>query len=229
MDEKGRKLREVPPIYDGTPGDADEVFGILIAELRLRGAARAKRIVVTGDGASWTPNRAQLLATALGVESERIVRVADFYHAVEHLTAIADLCTGWSVERQQRWVRTMRRRLKKGKVDAVVRDARRLCRGANAAAIATQVAYFEERRDLMRYERFREEGIPCGSGAMESAVRRVVNLRLKGPGIFWKEDCAEAMLHLRAYLKAGRWDELIARVIHDCSDGRPASVLREAA
>ena len=43
---------------------------------------------------------------------------------------------------------------------------------------------------------------------MESAIRRVVNLRMKGPGIFWQEENAERMLLLRCRLKSGRWDEL---------------------
>jgi hypothetical protein len=47
-----------------------------------------------------------------------------------------------------------------------------------------------------------------GSGAMESAIRRGVNLRLKGAGIFWHKASAEAMLLLRAYYKAGRWNLL---------------------
>jgi hypothetical protein len=29
--------------------------------------------------------------------------------------------------------------------------------------------------------------LPVGSGQVESAVRRVVNLRFKAPGSFWKE------------------------------------------
>ena len=43
---------------------------------------------------------------------------------------------------------------------------------------------------------------------MESAIRRVINLRLKGPGIFWHEETAEAMLMIRSYYKALRWSEL---------------------
>jgi hypothetical protein len=33
-------------------------------------------------------------------------------------------------------------------------------------------------------------------------------LRLKGPGIFWHEQNAEAMILIRAFYKAHRWDEL---------------------
>ena len=53
-----------------------------------------------------------------------------------------------------------------------------------------------------------ELGLPLGSGAIESAVRRVVNLRIKGPGIFWKKENADAILLLRSYFKAGRWNLL---------------------
>lgn len=40
--------------------------------------------------------------------------------------------------------------------------------------------YFRDRAEKMRYETFKQRGIPVGSGAVESCVRRVVNLRLKG-------------------------------------------------
>ena len=43
---------------------------------------------------------------------------------------------------------------------------------------------------------------------IESAIRRVVNLRLKGPAIFWCKENAEALLMLRAYYKSGRWQQL---------------------
>ena len=51
-------------------------------------------------------------------------------------------------------------------------------------------------------------GLPLGSGAIESAVRRVVNLRLKGNAKYWIEEDAEHMLLLRSYLKTGRFDDL---------------------
>ena len=52
---------------------------------------------------------------------------------------------------------------------------------------------------------------PLGSGAVESAIRRVINLRLKGNGIYWREENAEAMLVLRAAALTGRWQETMER------------------
>lgn len=60
----------------------------------------------------------------------------------------------------------------------------------------------------MAYATLEQVGLPLGSGAIESAVRRVINLRLKGAGIFWHKQSAEAMLLLRSFAKAGRLQHL---------------------
>jgi hypothetical protein len=60
----------------------------------------------------------------------------------------------------------------------------------------------------MHYGKVSDAQMPIGSGAMESSIRRVVNMRLKGGGIFWHEDTANEMPTLRCHYKAGRWDDL---------------------
>ena len=184
---------------------------------------------MVADGAEWIWNRARQLAGALGLSPADVVQVADFYHATEHLSAIADLRPRWTQRQRRGRVTKMSKWLKRGKLDAVVREARTLPVGGQARDPATQIAYFEERRELMRYDHFIATGVPIGSGAMESAVRRVVNLRLEGPGIFCSERTAEVMVHLRSYLKAGRWDELMQRVVHRTPDGSPACLEAVAA
>lgn len=227
VDKDGKKKRKATPLYDGTLEDADAAFRILAAELKLRGAAKAKELVLVADGARWIWDRADELARFLGLDPSRVVKVADFYHAVEHLTEIADLRAGWNEAQRKKWVRRQRRRLKDGKVDDVIEEVRGFCVGRNAKKLATELNYFVDRRELMRYADFKARGIPLGSGGVESAIRRVVNLRLKGPSIFWRGPNAERMLHLRSYLKAGRWDELMRRVMHRSPDGRPARALAE--
>jgi hypothetical protein len=64
-----------------------------------------------------------------------------------------------------------------------------------------------------RYDQFKAPNIPLGSGAVESCVRRLVNLRMKGNSIFWRLDNAERLLFLRGQLLAGRWDSFIDAVL----------------
>jgi hypothetical protein len=67
----------------------------------------------------------------------------------------------------------------------------------------------------MRYVTLERRHLPIGSGQVESAVRRVVNLRFKAPGSFWRETTVSGLMHLRAAFKAGRWDEIMMGVITD--------------
>ncbi len=61
----------------------------------------------------------------------------------------------------------------------------------------------------MQYKTFKSDHVSLGSGCVESAVRRVVNMRMKSNGTFWEEVNAEGMLLVRSYLKAGRFDDLL--------------------
>ena len=63
----------------------------------------------------------------------------------------------------------------------------------------------------LRYDCFRCRGVPLGSGAIESTIRRLINLRLKGTSTFWEEANAEAVIQLRAAVLSGRWDQVLDR------------------
>lgn len=71
-----------------------------------------------------------------------------------------------------------------------------------------QVAhYLQERLPQLAYADFRAAGYPIGSGAVESANKRVVEGRLKGGGMHWTVANANAVLALRGCLCSQRWDE----------------------
>jgi hypothetical protein len=73
--------------------------------------------------------------------------------------------------------------------------------------------YFVKNLCRMQYAAFRLLNLPTGSGCVESAMRRVINLRLKSPGIFWKRETAEVMLFLRSTLLCGRWDNMLEHLL----------------
>ncbi len=65
--------------------------------------------------------------------------------------------------------------------------------------------YFHKNKKRMQYQHFRANHILCGSGCVERAIRRVINLRIKAAGSFWKKERAEYFLFLRSQLLSGRW------------------------
>ena len=131
--------------------------------------------------------------------------MVDFYHAVEHLGKVAALRKSWSTAQRQRWIKRHRRLLLKGQVVEVVAAVCEICRGRNSKATRTEHEYFVKNAARRAYDQLKALKLPIGSGGVESAIRRIINLRLKGPRLFWHRDNAETMLMLRAYHKAGRW------------------------
>jgi len=55
-----------------------------------------------------------------------------------------------------------------------------------------------------QYQACRDHGLPTGSGTVESAIRRVINLRIKGSGLFWKKEHAENIIFLRSLVLTGK-------------------------
>lgn len=202
----GRRDRTVPSVIDGTLGDADAVFELLAYHLLRLGGSRATELVLVGDGAPWIWNRAESLRSKLGLAPERFHQVVDYFHVVERLAEVAKSMSSWTEPLQQAWLKVQKDRLKAGDVEAIEDNIRRI--GARTAEMTSDPEYWKRNRARMRYSAFRAAALPIGSGAVESAVRRVINLRMKGASIFWDEAHAEGILHLRAHAKSGRWKEL---------------------
>lgn len=209
IDAQGNPLASFRPVLDATMGDCEEIFEFLLGYLLALGGAKAKQLMVVSDGAPWIWERVDKLAEGLGVERERIVEVVDFYHAMEAVYRVAEVPRWKSPRRKAKWLKRARRLLTKGHIESLVAHIKTLAVGRRAKAIKEHVGYFERHAKRMRYKWFRSQCVPIGSGAVESAVRRIVNLRLKSNGKFWLRDNANAMLLTRSYLKAGRLHELI--------------------
>ena len=64
----------------------------------------------------------------------------------------------------------------------------------------------------MKYEEFRNQKLPIGSGIVESGIRRVINLRFKCPSAFWNIENLEPLFFLRAAFLGGRWNTLMSNL-----------------
>jgi hypothetical protein len=211
VDEKGRIAQEFAPVIDGTLQGPDEVFRLLEFYLRQLQIAAAKEVLFIADGAKWIWERVTQLWQRLGVAGVvRCRELVDFYHVVEHVYALAALNTSWGAPKRKQWATRQRRRLWRGELKQFLQEVEQLCRGKRGKDWAREREYLlrNARAGRLNYSKARWAKMPTGSGSMESAVRRVINLRLKGPGIFWHEEHAEQMLLLRAYYKSKHWQVL---------------------
>ena len=213
VDDKGRMAKGCRPVIDGTLRGPDALIELTAFHLHRLGAARAKVVTFTADGAPWIWARLDWVTAQVGLEPARVVEVLDWCHAVHHLS-LALQASGLSEgQRADRYAR-LRRSLKKGRSDEVIEELEALAMGQpDGAAVWREIGSLIRHAGAgrLRYDRFRCRGVPLGSGAIESAIRRVLNLRLKGTGLFWEESHAEAVIQLRAAVLSGRWEERLER------------------
>jgi hypothetical protein len=207
VDEEGKKVAEYAPIIDGTLKGPQRTFQMILTYLRQLDIQEDDQILFIADGARWIWNRVSALFKALNLKSEQCWQLIDFFHATQHINAVAKLRKNMKPKQRKSWVTKQCKQLKVGNVDIVIDEIQKYCRGRNSKSIRTELNYFKKNRHRMRYAKVATLHMPIGSGAVESAVRRVVNLRMKGSSIFWCKSNAEHLLMLRSYYKSGRWEQ----------------------
>lgn len=138
--------------------------------------------------------------------------ILDFWHAAEYLTELG--LARWPDDEPtrtatvQQWCHRLKHEGGQTLVDLLetwdLASASATARKAHADALR----YFRNNVHRMDYPRYRANGWQIGSGPVESACGTVVGDRLKGAGMRWGWDGANAVCHLRAlYLsQSGQWE-----------------------
>jgi len=211
IDEQGNKLKDVPPIYDGAVTGPDEIFQILTDYLRQIDYRNADAVVFCADGGPWIWPRTEQIIKDLEIPNAH--RILDYTHAKQNLMEIANriLQAGCvPANKYDALVSQMKDWLWNGRIDKIEQYIKDTLRGKRSKKQALKKLndYFGD-HDKFRYCDFYAAGLPTGSGAIESAIRRIINLRIKGPGIFWLLPNADRMIFLRSQVLSGRWLHVI--------------------
>lgn len=210
LDEEGKLQQTFTPVIDATLGDADELFALLGEYLMRLDIAQAQCVIFVGDGAEWIWNRVDACIQAWGLTQAH--QVVDYFHASQHLWDILELRTDLNHSQRLSLYEQTKTCLWNGDIQGLTEVISQLARGKARKEMLNGLAYFHKHAKRMQYRHFKQQGIPQGSGVVESAIRRVINLRLKAPGTFWTPQMAECFLFLRAQLLAGRWLHLMRHV-----------------
>lgn len=200
-DEDGQPMRDPDSTtYVATMGDCRESGEQLRAEALRRGLALAQIVIFLGDGAAWIWENARLFFPTA-------IQILDFYHAVEHLGALARALFGdgeFATAKQRAWASELKRSDMRGILD---QSARLLTASPDIPAqrledAQREIAYFNNQLERTRYGYFRQQGYFIGSGVIEAGCKTVIGRRLKQSGMFWSESGAENILQLRCLIKS---------------------------
>jgi len=185
-----------------------------LANLAGRIPQDAVRIALLGDGAAWVRNS---LAEAFPTGRP----ILDYYHCKEHLYEAANAHYG-DTPRGVQWVEATLARLGEDRVTDVIAGLQRMQPTTIAAAKAIDdlIIYLGNQQDGFGYDACKAEGMPIGSGGIESANKFIAHVRLKRSGAWWVVENGNGMLRLRCALYNGTFQRLFDRYIQFNTDRR---------
>ena len=186
----------------GTRGDCEAAGRLMRREAGRVGLDRADEKVGNVDGSPWIRNqveRQSLPLDALGL---------DFYHLGENVHKARRAIYGDDDEAGQQWAGQLLHVFKHEGYEAAWNQLLgwRVALKQGRAAADRLVNYVGERREMIRYPEFQAKGWQIGSGPTE-ATCKTLTARLKGSGMRWDSDNAEAIMALEALTQSDQWDK----------------------
>ena len=166
-----------------------------------RGYRSAALTAFIADGSHW-------LWTLADRHFSRAIKIVDFWHVCEHVSACAQVFFGAGTEAARQWSLKIRGSLRAGAVPGALHAVEAL----NPRASQTRreqkhslVTYLTNNRDRMDYPRYEALGLPIGSGEVEAQCKTLVQARCKQAGMRWHSDGLAPLLRVRCSLKDGRY------------------------
>lgn len=180
-----------------TPADTDPAtFGRRVQNEAYRmGLGVAAKVYIVMDGGLWLWH----------IFDDRFKHCAvgtlDFYHASEHLYALAADLYPDDNKQAKAWCKRILNSLKRYSAKRLFSTLQELLAEpprsdpSTIAAIESANSYFQRHRDHMNYARAKRSGLPIGSGSMESQCSQFQN-RLKRRGQFWSKEGFAGLLEV---------------------------------
>jgi hypothetical protein len=184
----------------------DEVAWVLLLMARAVGYANAPLRAFIADGSHWLWRVAEQYF-------QKAVQILDWYHLVEHVHKAANMVHGDATEQASVWSKQLKDELWQGRGDAALKLVRaelaKVRSPAKREALQELQTYLENNLSRIDYPRYRELGLPIGSGQVEAQCKTLVGARCKQAGMRnWTYAGAESVLRLRAAKQDSSFDAL---------------------
>jgi len=208
----GRRTIITKHIVCVPPGTKPEAFARKVeGEAKRMGLLRAAKVYFIMDGATYLWN---LFDVNFSVYAKGTL---DYYHAVQHLSVLAEALFSGEKDPGPRkeWLDRQCRELKalgpKSLLKAIAEiDWKSIRRREARKTARREAAYFQSHADHMDYDKNAALGVPIGSGAMESQCSQNQN-RFKRRGQFWSDDGFAAFIETYVRYTNGELDYCFAK------------------
>ena len=129
--------------------------------------------VFIGDGAKW-------IWDMVALYYPQATQILDWYHAAQYLYKVAETAFEADSADYHNWIGKTKALLWEGRIDLLIAECEIFAaQPATAEAAQAAMTFYSNNQVRMDYARYREEGYFIGSGTIESAAKRLGELRLK--------------------------------------------------
>lgn len=212
LDENGALSKDRLPIYSGRFSDKD-MWQLLKEYLVALHIEQAECVQVLADGAPWIWNTVSELLTQLGVPKERTVLSLDYFHGSSYVhKLVEEIPKNKKGIDKESVLALFKNWLWTGQSSQIVGYCKTIFKRPSDE-VKRWMNYLEKHEDKTQYADYEKNKLMCGSGIIESGIRRVINLRFKNAGTFWQKETVEKLIFLRATFLAKRWNILMDNIV----------------
>ncbi len=159
--------------------------------------------VFISDGAKWIWNWVDDFYSDA-------IQILDYFHATEHLCGFAKDYFGCEKTRKK-WVNKQKKLLLDDHVQKVIENISKMEILNNDKLANTKrklLNYYQRNSSRMMYKTFINKGLLIGSGAIESAIKSVLQQRMKLSGQRWTKKGFQHVANLRVAYKSNQWKKV---------------------
>lgn len=197
-----RVVEEVDRTYVARMDTYDTVVSDLFGAAVERGLSETTKVFAVSDGGNG-------LREALDAQFSGLTFLLDRPHLKSHLFETAEELEV-PPERRPAWVADALGLIDAGDVADVIAGLQGL-NGPGRERAQRLAGYLTRFQDALGYVDAYNQGLPLGSGEIESAHRYIPQKRLKIPGACWSPETIQPMLALRVLRANGWWNDFWQR------------------
>lgn len=203
-DKKGKcQHRILKKEYVSFIGSAGEFSRHLYRCAVENGYGDYKETVILSDGASWIAN----MAEELFPDAQHILVL---YHLKENVYDFSKSKFGMDESKYVPWAERINGMLEDGRAEEVLAELNPNEKYANCVNLHH---YITTHLNHIRYPEYKAKGYFCGSGAVESGNKVVLQKRLKQAGMRWEPQTAQYLLTLKAKYESERWERDVTQFV----------------
>lgn len=211
LDAQGKADRYELPVY-GCRFSESDVLALLERFLARLHIDKAKEVQCIADGATWIWNNVKDLLLNLGVAEDRITETLDYFHGSQYVHQLVEAMPKRITSKQRaNYLREFKDWLWQGHSDLIVKQCKDIFKRPSDL-VKRWINYLDKHQNKTQYAVYEKNNLMCGSGIIESGIRRIINLRFKNTATFWEKEIVEKLFFLRGALLSKRWDLLMANL-----------------